>query len=153
MFPVDNGRKQCYILPMELQTKTLSIFGKEYRVYSGACCSSVSPKRTLYVEFTKNCNAHCPFCSAHRGLGDLDPAILEECVDEMVGAGAVDRVSITGGEPLIVGDSLRLNRLFDILDQSGLDYYALTTNGRYLARNFVMLDTVTRNHIKCFQLF
>lgn len=58
MFPVDNGRKQCYILPMELQTKTLSIFGKEYRVYSGACCSSVSPKRTLYVEFTKNCNAH-----------------------------------------------------------------------------------------------
>ena len=38
MFPVVNGRKQCYILPMELQTKTLSIFGKEYRVYSGACC-------------------------------------------------------------------------------------------------------------------
>lgn len=144
MFPVDNGRKQCYILPMELQTKTLSIFGKEYRVYSGACCSSVSPKRTLYVEFTKNCNAHCPFCSAHRGLGDLDPAILEECVDELVDAGAVDRVSITGGEPLIVGDSLRLNRLFDILEQSGLEYYALTTNGRYLARNFVMLDTLSK---------
>ena len=129
---------------MELQTKTLSIFGKEYRVYSGACCSSVSPKRTLYVEFTKNCNAHCPFCSAHRGLGDLDPVILKECVDELVDAGAVDRVSITGGEPLIVGDSLRLNRLFDILEQRGLDYYALTTNGRYLARNFVMLDTLSK---------
>lgn len=28
MFPVVNGRKQCYILPMELQTKTLSIFGR-----------------------------------------------------------------------------------------------------------------------------
>lgn len=144
MFPVDNGRKQCYILPMELQTKTLSIFGNEYRVYSGACCSSVSPKRTLYVEFTKNCNAHCPFCSAHRGLGDLDPAILEECVDEMVGAGAVDRVSITGGEPLIVGDSLRLNRLFDILEQSGLEYYALTTNGRYLAKNFATLEMLSK---------
>lgn len=144
MFPVANGRKQCYILPMELQTKTLSIFGKEYRVYSGACCSSVSPKRTLYVEFTKNCNAHCPFCSAHRGLGDLDPVILKECVDELVDAGAVDRVSITGGEPLIVGDSLRLNRLFDILEQRGLDYYALTTNGRYLTRNFVMLDTLSK---------
>ena len=144
MFPVVNGRKQCYILPMELQTKTLSIFGKEYRVYSGACCSSVSTKRTLYVEFTKNCNAHCPFCSAHRGLGDLDPVILKECVDELVDAGAVDRVSITGGEPLIVGDSLRLNRLFDILDRRGLDYYALTTNGRYLARNFVMLDTLSK---------
>lgn len=144
MFPVANGRKQCYILPMELQTKTLFIFGKEYRVYSGACCSSVSPKRTLYVEFTKNCNAHCPFCSAHRGLGDLDPVILKECVDELVDAGAVDRVSITGGEPLIVGDSLRLNRLFDILEQRGLDYYALTTNGRYLTRNFVMLDTLSK---------
>lgn len=144
MFPVDNGRKQCYILPMELQTKTLSIFGKEYRVYSGACCSSVSPKRTLYVEFTKNCNAHCPFCSAHRGLGDLDPAILEECVDELVDAGAVDRVSITGGEPLIVGDSLRLNRLFDILEQSGLEYYALTTNGRYLAKNFATLEMLSK---------
>jgi molybdenum cofactor biosynthesis enzyme MoaA len=129
---------------MDLQTKTLSIFGKEYRVYSGACCSSVSPKRTLYVEFTKNCNAHCPFCSAHRGLGDLDPAILKECVGELVDAGAVDRVSITGGEPLIVGDSLRLGRLFDTLEQSGLDYYALTTNGRYLARNFVMLDTLSK---------
>lgn len=144
MFPVGNGRKQCYILPMELQTKTLSIFGKEYRVYSGACCSSVSPKRTLYVEFTKNCNAHCPFCSAHRGLGDLDPAILEECVDELVDAGAVDRVSITGGEPLIVGDSLRLNRLFDILEQSGLEYYALTTNGRYLAKNFATLEMLSK---------
>lgn len=62
----------------------------------------------------------------------------------MVDAGAVDRVSITGGEPLIVGDSLRLNRLFDILEQRGLDYYALTTNGRYLARNFVMLDTLSK---------
>ena len=134
----------CYILDMDLQTKTLSIFGKEYRVYSGACCSSVSSKRTLYVEFTKNCNAHCPFCSAHRGLGDLDPVILKECVDELVDAGAVDRVSITGGEPLIVGDSLRLNRLFDILEQSGLVYYALTTNGRYLARNFVMIDTLSK---------
>ena len=40
----------------------------------------------------------------------------------MVGAGAVDRVSITGGEPLIVGDFLRLNRLFDTLEQSGLEY-------------------------------
>lgn len=107
---------------MDLQTKTLSIFGKEYRVYSGACCSSVSPKRTLYIEFTNNCNAHCPFCSAHRGLGDLDPVVLNECVDELVGAGAVDRVSITGGEPLIVGDFLRLDRLFDTLEQSGLEY-------------------------------
>ena len=91
-------------------------------MYSGACCSSVSPKRTLYVEFTKNCNAHCPFCSVHRGLGDLDPVILKECVDELVDAGAVDRVSITGGEPLIVRDSLQLNRLFDTLEQSGLEY-------------------------------
>ena len=144
MFPVANGRKQCYILPMELQTKTLSIFGKEYRVYSGACCSSVSTKRTLYVEFTKNCNAHCPFCSAHRGLGDLDPAILKECVDELVGAGAADRVSITGGEPLIVVDFLRLGRLFDTLERSGLEYYALTTNGRYLAKNFVKLEMLSK---------
>jgi len=144
MSPVANGRKQCYILVMELQTKTLSIFGKEYRVYSGACCSSVSPKRTLYVEFTKNCNAHCPFCSAHRGIDDLDPVILKECVDELVDAGAVDRVSITGGEPLIVGDFLRLDRLFDTLEQSGLEYYALTTNGRYLAKNFVTLEMLSK---------
>ena len=129
---------------MDLQTKPLSIFGKEYRVYSGACCSSVSTKRTLYVEFTKKCNAHCPFCSAHRGLGDLDPVILKECVDELVDAGAVDRVSITGGEPLIVGDSLRLNRLFDTLEQSGLEYYALTTNGRYLAKNFATLEMLSK---------
>ena len=92
----------------------------------------------------KKCNAHCPFCSAHRGRGDLDPAILEECVDEMVGAGAVDRVSITGGEPLIVGDFLRLNRLFDALEQSGLEYYALTTNGRYLAKNFATLEMLSK---------
>ena len=62
----------------------------------------------------------------------------------MVGAGAVDRVSITGGEPLIVGDFLRLNRLFDTLEQSGLEYYALTTNGRYLAKNFVTLEMLSK---------
>lgn len=134
----------CYICGMDLQTRTLSIFGKEYRVYSGACCSTVSNRRTLYVEFTNICNAHCPFCSSSRGAGVLSPDILKACLDELVAAGAIDRVSITGGEPLIVGDHITLSRLFSELDESGVDYYALTTNGRYLAKNFVMLDTLSK---------
>lgn len=135
---------QTDIQQSNIETKPMTLFGKEYQVYTGSCCSSISAKRTLYVEFTELCNAHCPFCSAYHGRNTLSPITLKTCLDELVSSGAVDRVSITGGEPLIVGDFITLSRLFDTLEQSDLEYYALTTNGRYLAKNIVLLDSLKK---------
>jgi len=127
---------------MDITTTPITLFGQEYLVYKGACCSEHSDKRTLYVELTDTCNAKCPFCSAGRGSTTgshmVSPDTLKKCVDELVGAGAIDRVSITGGEPLIV-QYTELGRLLDILDNSGVDFYAITTNGRYLAKNLYLL--------------
>lgn len=142
MPPVAQGDKNCYIWIMEYNNVTL--FGNEYQVFYGSCCTSNSPKRTLYVEFTDVCNAHCPFCSAQHGTRVLSPKSLEKCLAELVSAGVVDRVSVTGGEPLIVPDYITLSNLFNVLDNGGLDYYAVTTNGRYLAKNFVLLDGLTK---------
>ena len=125
---------------MTVSTLPLTIFGREFNVYSGSCCSATSPKRTLYVELTDICNARCPFCSATRGTAVLSPEILEDTLRELVTAGAVDRVSVTGGEPLTVGQST-LSRLLDVLDASGIDYYAITTNGRFLENNLQLLDS------------
>ena len=125
-------------------TIPLTLFGKEYQVFYGSCCSSQSDKRTLYVEFTDICNAHCPFCSASHGTKVLSPDALGKCLAELVSAGAIDRVSITGGEPLIVPDYLTLSYMFDVLDKSGIDYYAVTTNGRYLAKHVYLIKRLVK---------
>ena len=122
----------------------MTIFGKEFQVYTGSCCSAGSAKRTLYVEVTDMCNAKCGFCSLAKTGGlkkrtVLDPGVLWLCLDELVKAGAIDRVSLTGGEPLLPGND-RLYGLFDALEQSGIDYYALTTNGTFLERSLPVLD-------------
>ena len=129
---------------MKVKTVPIMMFGKEYPVYTGSCCSSNSDKRTLYVEVTDQCNACCDFCSAaSRGHTFLNPKVFEEVLTELVKQGAVDRVSITGGEPLSVPHSYTFSYL-NALESSGVDYYAITTNGRYLSENMLYLDNTEK---------
>ncbi len=91
----------------------------------------------LRVSVTDRCNLRCLYClpaEAHFPFGDRDflsPAEFEETVGTLVDMG-IQRVRLTGGEPLVRRDILeiveRLRRL------PGLEDLALSTNGTELPR-------------------
>jgi cyclic pyranopterin phosphate synthase len=98
------------------------------------------PLRDLRVSVTDRCNFRCPYCmprevfgSAHRFLPRAEILSFEEIVRtvrvfETLG---VEKVRLTGGEPLLRAELPKLVRM--LTEIQGLDL-ALTTNGSLLAR-------------------
>jgi cyclic pyranopterin phosphate synthase len=90
------------------------------------------PLRSLRISVTDRCNLRCEYCMpeeeyvwlAHDDL--LNYEEISELVDTMIGLG-VDKVRLTGGEPLLRRDLPALVRLLAAKD--GLADLALTTNG------------------------
>jgi len=92
----------------------------------------------LRVSVTDRCNLRCRYCMPEEGV-PLDPhdrVLSYEELERVVRAGVslgIDRVRITGGEPLVrrglVGFVRRLSRI------PGLDDLSLTTNGTLLGAN------------------
>lgn len=124
-----------------METIVRDIFSKSYEVYNGmACCSSTS-LRTLYVELTNLCNAKCSFCSSpYRSNTNLDISFLKNVLKEL--DGIIDKVTLTGGEPLLYP---HLEELFSLLDDSNILFYALTTNGYFLEKK---LDVINESKIR-----
>ena len=99
------------------------------------------PMRDLRVSVTDRCNFRCPYCMPAEVYGDRyqflpKPQVLAfEEIARLVGLFAqlgVNKVRLTGGEPLVRAD---LDRLVDMLSHiDGVDDLTLTTNGYLLAR-------------------
>ena len=99
------------------------------------------PMRDLRVSVTDRCNFRCPYCMPAEVYGDRyqflpKPQVLAfEEIARLVGLFAqlgVNKVRLTGGEPLVRAD---LHRLVDMLSHiDGVDDLTLTTNGYLLAR-------------------
>ena len=121
------------------------------------------PLRNLRLSVTDRCNLRCEYCmpeDEYQWLPREDLLHFEEIstlVDTFISLG-VDRVRITGGEPLL---RRNLATLVDMLSRkSGLRDLALTTNGILLAdqidalaaaglrRITVSLDTLRRDRFK-----
>src|SRR6059058_5517403 len=118
------------------------------------------PLRNLRLSVTDRCNLRCEYCMPEDDyvwLPREDVLHFEETsalVDVFIGLG-VDRVRLTGGEPLLRRDLPALVRL--ISSKPGLKDLALTTNGVLLAakvdalkaaglrRVTVSLDTLRRD--------
>ncbi|MGH7389816.1 MAG: GTP 3',8-cyclase MoaA [Candidatus Rokuibacteriota bacterium] len=92
--------------------------------------------RNLRISVTDRCNLRCQYCMPEEDYAWLPRAELlhfEEIaglVDVFIGLG-VDKVRLTGGEPLLRRDLPRLVRL--LAARSGLRDLAITTNGLLLA--------------------
>lgn len=117
------------------------IFGKEYNVFNESCCSK-SNKRTLYIELLNTCNARCSFCSA--GINSItkekyvDLKKLKIVLDELINNDIIDKISLTGGEPLLFP---QLKELLELLDSyNKLNFYAITTNGKLLKDKLELLE-------------
>lgn len=131
------------IMVQTFTTRKIKIFGKDYSVFSESCCSKAN-KRTLYIDLLNLCNAKCAFCSAacHQitkpqilNLNDAKQVVLE-----LLQAGAIDKISLTGGEPLIYPELEELLNFLDSLLEQGLEFYALTTNGIFLPDKIALLE-------------
>jgi cyclic pyranopterin phosphate synthase len=91
----------------------------------------------LRVSVTDRCNLRCTYClpeDAEFPFGDRDflsPQEIEAMVGALVRLG-IERVRLTGGEPLVRRDLLEIVRRLKALP--GLKNLALSTNGTELAR-------------------
>ena len=100
------------------------------------------PLRSLRLSVTDRCNLRCQYCMPepeYVWLPRQDLLTFEELtrvVDIFVSLG-VDRVRLTGGEPLLRRDLARLVR--HLAAQPGLADLAMTTNGVHLAAHAAAL--------------
>ncbi len=95
-----------------------------------------TPPRSVRLSLTDRCDLACVYCRPHRHDGyveeeeRLDFDAWRTMVDGLVGAG-VRRVRITGGEPLLHRDILRV---VEYLATRDLDDLAITTNATRLEK-------------------
>src|ERR687889_94940 len=95
------------------------------------------PLRSLRVSVTDRCNLRCQYCMPETDYAWLprDSVLTFEEIGALVNVFAglgVDRVRITGGEPLLRRDLPVL--IDDLSSRPGIADLALTTNGVLLAR-------------------
>ena len=90
------------------------------------------PVLNLRISVTQKCDKHCPYC--HRE-GETDPSTVMS-VEEIVRIARVaisldiSRIKITGGEPLLRKEILKIVR--SITGLEGLTDLSMTTNGTHL---------------------
>lgn len=96
----------------------------------------------LRVSVTDRCNLRCVYCMPAEGIVSLphDKILsfeeITEVVREAVSLG-VDKVRITGGEPLVRRHIVKLISMISAI--SGINDFSMTTNGTYLENYAVQL--------------
>lgn len=89
-------------------------------------------------QVTKRCNLNCQFCcGADKNKNDVDTDVIKKVIDKLTLAG-VDRIVLTGGEPLIRND---IDEIIKYIRNKKINIY-LSTNGYFLEQH---LDTIVKN--------
>src|SRR3989338_1275238 len=92
---------------------------------------------TLRISVTDRCNLRCNYCMPPEGI---EPKLHDEVLTfveiirlSRIFAGlGIKKIRVTGGEPLVRKDIIKL--IEQLVDISGIEEVALTTNGIYLSR-------------------
>lgn len=97
--------------------------------------------RNLRVSLTAACNYACTYCVPNgkrlvASQDELSAEALARGVAYLIEAAGIERLRITGGEPLI---SPRLEPFLREISHLGLDDISLTTNGQLLERRLALL--------------
>ena len=96
--------------------------------------AAATPPRSVRLSLTDRCDLACIYCRPHRHDGYVDERLDFEAWQTMVQglvAAGVRRVRLTGGEPLLHRDVVRV---VEYLGTLGLDDIAITTNATRLER-------------------
>ncbi|UVL60190.1 radical SAM protein [Pseudomonas sp. B21-032] len=97
--------------------------------------------RNLRVSLTAACNYACTYCVPDgkrlvAAQDELSAEAMARGVAYLVEAAGIERVRVTGGEPLV---SPKLETFLSAIANLGLDEISLTTNGQLLARKLPLL--------------
>lgn len=97
--------------------------------------------RNLRVSLTAACNYACTYCVPDgkrlvAAQDELSAEAMTRAVGYLIEAAGIERLRITGGEPLV---SPKLEAFLAGVSVLGLDDIALTTNGQLLARKLPLL--------------
>ncbi|MDD2046597.1 GTP 3',8-cyclase MoaA [Pseudomonas putida] len=97
--------------------------------------------RNLRVSLTAACNYACTYCVPDgkrlvAAQDELSAEAMARAVAYLIEAAGIERLRITGGEPLV---SPKLETFLSSVAGLGLDEISLTTNGQLLARKLPLL--------------
>ncbi|MGK8440367.1 GTP 3',8-cyclase MoaA [Ectopseudomonas hydrolytica] len=97
--------------------------------------------RNLRISLTAACNYACTYCVPDgkrlvAAQDELSAEAMARGVAYLIEAAGIERLRITGGEPLV---SMRLDPFLRQVSQLGLDDISLTTNGQLLERKLPLL--------------
>ena len=97
--------------------------------------------RNLRISLTSACNYACTYCVPDgkrlvAAQNELSAEAMARGVEFLIEAAGIERLRITGGEPLI---SPRLERFMGEVGRMGLSDISLTTNGQLLTRKLPIL--------------
>ena len=97
--------------------------------------------RNLRISLTSACNYACTYCVPDgkrlvAAQNELSADAMARGVEYLIEAAGIERLRITGGEPLI---SPRLERFMEQVGRMGLSDISLTTNGQLLSRKLPIL--------------
>jgi cyclic pyranopterin phosphate synthase len=97
--------------------------------------------RNLRISLTSACNYACTYCVPDgkrlvAAQNELSAEAMARGVGYLIEAAGIERLRITGGEPLI---SPRLERFMGEVGRMGLSDISLTTNGQLLSRKLPIL--------------
>ncbi|AIL60728.1 GTP 3',8-cyclase MoaA [Pseudomonas alkylphenolica] len=97
--------------------------------------------RNLRVSLTAACNYACTYCVPDgkrlvAALDELSAEAMARAVAYLIEAAGIERLRITGGEPLV---SPKLETFLTSVAGLGLDEISLTTNGQLLSRKLPLL--------------
>lgn len=97
--------------------------------------------RNLRISLTSACNYACTYCVPNgkrlvAAQDELSAEAMARGVEYLIEAAGIDRLRITGGEPLV---SPKLEAFMGAVGGMGLSDISLTTNGQLLARKLPLL--------------
>src|SRR5690606_7503976 len=106
--------------------------------------------RNLRISLTAACNYACTYCVPDgkrlvAAQDELSAEALARAVAYLIEAAGIERLRITGGEPLV---SPKLEAFLGEVGQLGLQDISLTTNGQLLGRKLpLLMDAGIRRQI------
>ena len=128
----------------------IEIFGEKIRIKNYLCSSNPNKikrqnaKLNLYIKINDACNAKCEFCSNRdmQDMGNINLEKLEYVLDYLNKRNLLNRISITGGEPMLKLDLLNkvANLIFKVIPNAMV---TINTNGFNL-RRVVNLDSINK---------
>ncbi|MFW6047158.1 MAG: radical SAM protein [Candidatus Woesearchaeota archaeon] len=117
-------------------TKTVNLFGKNYNLKNYNCLTKKSkkhPKLNLYIKINQVCFSYCRFCNHENNFeSEIDLEYLSRVIQKLYDENLLNRIGITGGEPLYDIDLLNevLSLVFKIT--KGNNLVTINTNGEFL---------------------